>query len=104
MSVNGITNVMTPTVQCDASGDMGDVTFGCEWKTTYNGQEAFKFMDCVFFLNGQQTFSDAGQGDMDSDTFKVARRTLFWSSDILTGNQTVPVLQDIRQGFGAVTF
>ena len=77
MSVNGITNVMTPTVQCDASGDMGDVTFGCEWKTTYNGQEAFKFMDCVFFLNGQQTFSDAGQGDMDSDTFKVARRTFY---------------------------
>ena len=78
MSVNGITNVMTPTVECDASAQsMGDVTFGCEWKTTYNGLEEFKFMDCVFFLNGQQYFSDAGQGDMDSDTYKVARRTFY---------------------------
>lgn len=77
MSVNGITNVMTPTVECDASGDMGDVTFGCEWATTYNGLEEFKFMDCVFFLNGGQYFSDSGQSDMDSDSFKVARRTFY---------------------------
>ena len=75
MPANDITDLRAPTLSVDGN----NVTFSDSWRTTYNGREEFKYMDCVWKLNGEQGLgtSHHGDGEKESDDYTTPRSRFY---------------------------
>lgn len=78
MSSNYVTELLPPTVSTSRSGGNVVLEIAGSWRTTYDGGEAYKHMDCCWDARYtsrpfDQIASHSGEGEMESDKLLLNR-------------------------------
>lgn len=78
MSSNYVTELLPPTVSTTKSGGNIVLEISGSWRTTYDGGEAYKHMDCCWDASYtrrpyDQIASHSGEGEMESDKLLLNR-------------------------------